>query len=128
MARLCKALLGITLIGIELLANTTNKSQQTVGRTFAKAIVAIADSSAGLVRDPFAELHPPLIEGVDLPDNRLHEHLVLVKRHQLPQREGSQRLHQQRAGGLITRIALIITAQTRLLLGRQRLIPEHQHP
>src|SRR3546814_10804157 len=43
------------------------------------------------------QLHAPLVEGVDVPDHALHEHAVLVKRHQRTQRVRSELPRQDRS-------------------------------
>src|SRR3546814_12072110 len=43
--------------------------------------------ACGPLRQHLAQLHAPLVEGVDVPDHALHEHAVLVKRHQRTQRD-----------------------------------------
>src|SRR5690349_3171994 len=49
-----------------------------LGRGFFAADQAVVDTFAQL----FAQLHAPLVEGVDAPDHALHENLVFVHRHQ----------------------------------------------
>src|SRR3546814_6116367 len=46
--------------------------------------------ACGPLRQHLAQLHAPLVEGVDVPDHALHEHAVLVKRHQRTQRVRSE--------------------------------------
>src|SRR5688500_16192837 len=48
------------------------------------------------LRQHFAEFDAPLIEGVDVPDHTLHEHLVLVERNQLSERRWRKAIEQQR--------------------------------
>src|SRR5439155_1463051 len=43
-------------------------------------------------RQHLAELDPPLVEGVDVPDGALREHAVLVERDELPERGWRQPL------------------------------------
>ena len=42
---------------------------------------------------------PPLVVGVDVPHDALHEDLVLVHGNQRPQREGGDGLDEDRVGG-----------------------------
>ena len=49
-----------------------------------------------------AQLHTPLIEGIDLPNRALGEDAVLVQRYQLAQRLRRQPLQQERVGRTVT--------------------------
>src|SRR5438093_863300 len=49
-----------------------------------------------------AQLDPPLIERVDVPDDALGEHAVLIERDQLSERLGRQPLGEDRVRGTIT--------------------------
>src|SRR5450759_2808327 len=49
-------------------------------------------------RDVFPELHAPLVEAVDVPDDTLHEYLVLVQREQLSQSVRVDRLEHEGGG------------------------------
>ena len=43
------------------------------------------------LRESFSEFDAPLVETVDLPDDSLGEHAVLIQRHQLAERRGVRR-------------------------------------
>src|SRR3569623_1594603 len=51
----------------------------------------------------FSELHAPLIEGIDLPDDALHEDLVFVKRDERAQAAWRELLEHDRIAGSIAR-------------------------
>src|SRR5688572_26394853 len=55
------------------------KSLETRCRAVAGDTIAAQD----VVRELFAELHAPLVEGIDAPQHAEHEGLVLVERDQL---------------------------------------------
>ena len=61
--------------------------------------VAIGDFGLGRLRQLLAQFHPPLVEAVDPPDRALHEHAVLVQRHQRAERGRVQAIGEQRAAG-----------------------------
>ncbi len=50
-----------------------------------------------------AQLDAPLIERIDVPHRRLHQHLVLVQRDQRAERTRSERIEKQRAGRTVAR-------------------------
>ncbi len=53
------------------------------------------DLANDVLGQDLAQLHTPLIEGVDLPDGSLRKNRVLVERHQLAQRFRRQTLCQK---------------------------------
>src|SRR5262245_4099896 len=55
-----------------------------------------------LLREGLAQLHAPLIEGVDAPDRALGEDTVLIERNQLAQGGGSECFQEQRVRWPIT--------------------------
>src|SRR3569833_4755724 len=63
-----------------------------------------------------AEIYTPLVEGIDLPDDALHEDLVFVERNQGAERARIELLEQYRIGGPITRKCLV-QQQPRDLVG-----------
>ena len=54
-----------------------------------------------------AQLDPPLVEGVHVPDHRLHEHLVLVPRDELADRPGPKPRDQDQAARAVARMHLV---------------------
>src|SRR3546814_3041065 len=69
-------------------------ADQLVGRAVVAQFTGVAGGqfACGPLRQHLAQLHAPLVEGVDVPDHALHEHAVLVKRHQRAQRVRSELL------------------------------------
>src|SRR5436190_5118411 len=55
----------------------------------------------------FAQLDPPLVEAVDIPDDTLREHLVLVQRNQPPEVAGRTAVEEQHARGPVSRILAV---------------------
>ena len=53
------------------------------------------------IRKLLAELHAPLVEGIDIPDNALHEYLVLVQRNQFAQSTRRQFSNRMELVGLL---------------------------
>src|SRR5688572_8613623 len=56
--------------------------------TCCRAVAGVAISAQDVVRELFAELHPPLVEGIDAPQRPEHEGLVLVECDQLAEMVG----------------------------------------
>ena len=65
----------------------------------------------------FAELHSPLIVGVDIPDNALGEDLHLVHGQHGPQCEGSHPVHHDAVGRPVPRELLVRTDAGNISLG-----------
>src|SRR5688500_1957526 len=78
-----------------LAAELADHAEQMVGRRMQRRLGA-ADRGKDAARDALAELHAPLVEGVDPPEHPLCEHLVLVDGEQRPQVEGVE--HGQHVG------------------------------
>src|SRR5688572_11464043 len=55
--------------------------------TGCRAVAGDTVSAQDVVRELFAELHTPLVEGIDAPQHAEHEGLVLVERKQLAEME-----------------------------------------
>jgi len=53
----------------------------------------------GTLSEDFAQLDPPLVKRVNIPDDALGEHTVLVQRHESTQREGREPLGKHSIGG-----------------------------
>ena len=55
----------------------------------------------GTLGEDFAQLDPPLVKRVNIPDDALGEHTVLVQRHESAQREGREPLGKHSACGSV---------------------------
>ena len=62
----------------------------------------------------FAQLHSPLVVGVDVPDNALGEDLHLVHGQQGPQSEGGHPVHHDAVGRSVSRELFVWSNQTNL--------------
>ena len=60
-----------------------------------------------LLRKNLAQLHTPLVEGVDVPDSTLSEGEVLIVRDQSSKSGGSDLLSQDRSGGAVSKEGLV---------------------
>src|SRR5690606_36301021 len=49
----------------------------------------------------FAQLNPPLVKTIHVPDDPMNKHLVLVRGHQSAERMRRQAIHQKRVGRTI---------------------------
>src|SRR5690606_1121928 len=84
------------------------------------ARVALAcDDAVEFRREPLPELDAPLIERVHVPDDALHEDLVLVERDELAERLGIEPLEQDQCAAAIPRIAAMraVRLPARIALG-----------
>src|SRR5207249_2897153 len=65
------------------------------------------------IRQRLAELHAPLVEGVDAPDRALHEDLVLVERDEGAEHGRREPLGEDRVGGAVARERAVRDRQRR---------------
>ena len=81
-----------------------------------------------LLGQHLAQLHTPLVEGVDVPDGALGEGQVLVVRDQSTQRRRGDLLGQDRGGGAVAQERLVRHQVVRRTLGLDLLgrLPDHQ--
>jgi len=88
--------------------------------------VLVTDRTGELRRQLLAELDTPLIERVDVPDDALHEHLVLVERDELTQRRGIDALGQNQRARPVAGIAAVRITRTlvRSTLGKREHLRE----
>ena len=90
--------------------------------------LAVADDRQQACRQRLAELHAPLVEGVDVPDRALHENLVLVERDQPAERLGVEPAVEQRVGRPVARKDLVRQRAARAPRRRGRTSPAPRAP
>src|SRR6185312_13478183 len=73
----------------------------------ARARGLVGDDRREAQRELLAELHPPLVERVDVPDRALGEHLVLVESDEAPKRARVEAFVEEGAGRAAAGKALV---------------------